>query len=335
MSSNKFMFKSMSKFMLIISVLLVFVSCDSNPFKVELKEGVDVDLKRFEDDLLVLKQSDLQDQLPSLREKYPKFIPENYQGEQYQNQLLREITFPLNQKLFEDKLSYAPLHDQIEKDVESVLSHFKYYYPHHQITEAFTYLSGLARNLDPVMFDSTSLVIAIDHYYGEDYPVYEQSGVYDYQRKLMNSEYLKVDIARYLAMGKFAPLKNDANFLETMIYLGKVNYFTNAMNPSIEEAQLMRFEEKDLQYCKDNAERVWTYFVEKDLLYSKDAMIIKKYTEPRPFANSLEKESPGRIGVWFGRQIVDEYVKNEKVSLQELMEEKDLLKIFRKAKYRP
>lgn len=336
MSSNKFTFNKTLKSIAVLSVLTFLIcSCESNKFKVDLSEKVDIDLGRFEDELLTLNHMNASEKLPELRKKYPKFIPANYQAVAYQKQLIAQVTYPLTQKLFEDKLTYAPLGDKIEKDVEGVLSHYKYYYPESILAEAFTYISGLSRSLDPVMFDSSSVVIAIDHYYGEDYPVYDQSGVYDYQRKLMKAEFLKVDIARFLALNRFAPLKQGANFLETMVYLGKVNYFANAMNPDIEEAELMRFEEKDLQYCKDNAERVWTYFVEKEILYTKDAMIIKKYTEPRPFANSLEKESPGRIGVWFGRQIVDEYVKNENLTLQELMAEEDLLKIFRKAKYRP
>lgn len=332
MIKNKISFKAIFTSLLI---LLFFVSCDNNPFKVELSETVDISLKSFEDDLLVLTEDNLVSQLPVLREKYPKFIPEDYQSSTYQQAIFREISFPLNQKLFEDKLSYAPTADQISKDLVGVLSHYKYYYPESDFKEAYTFISGLSRNMDPVMFDTNSVVIAIDHYFGKDYPVYEQSGVFDYQRQLMQKDYLKVDIARFLALSKFKALKSDASFLETMVYLGRINYFVEAMNPGVEETKLMRFKKEDLEYCQENAQRVWTYFVEKEILYSNDLMTIKKYTEPRPFSNSIEKKSPGRIGVWLGRQIVNEYVKRENVSLQDLMKEEDLLKIFRKAKYRP
>jgi hypothetical protein len=336
MNNNKLGFKRRRVYSFIaLALVSLFAACTNNAFEVKIKDEVKVDLLRFEDDLMNLSFSTLKEKLPALSEKYQKFVPVNYKDTLYQMSLMREVTFPLNQKLFEDKLTYAPKHDDMEKDINRILSHYKYYYPESKISEAFTFISGLSRSFDPVMYDSNSVVIAVDHYYGKDYPVYEQSGVFDYQRQLMAAEFLKVDLARYLALSRFAPLKSDANFLETLIYMGRINYFVESMNPGISEETKMRFNTEELSYCKQNEERVWTYLVEKEILYSNDAMLIKKYTEPRPFANSMEKESPGRIGVWFGRQIVDEYVKNEKGSLVDLMNEKDLLKIFRKAKYRP
>ena len=336
MNNNKLGYKAMRVYTLFVLALVsLFTACTSNTFEVKIEDEVKVDLLRFEDDLMSLTFLTLQEKLPVLAKKYQKFVPANYEDSLYQMSLMREVAFPLNQKLFEDKLTYAPQHDNMEQDINTVLSHYKYYYPESNITEAYTFISGLSRSFDPVMYDSNSVVIAVDQYYGSDYPVYEQSGVFDYQRQLMTAEFLKVDLARYLALSRFTPLKSDANFLETLIYMGRVNYFVESMNPGISEETKMRFSNEELSYCKQNEERVWTYLVEKEILYSNDAMLIKKYIEPRPFANSMEKESPGRIGVWFGRQIVDEYVKNEKVSLVDLMNEKDLLKIFRKAKYRP
>ena len=48
----------------------------------------------------------------------------------------------------------------------------------------------------------------------------------------------------------------------------------------------------------------------------------------------MDDESPGRVGVWIGWQIVRSYMKNNNVTLQELFA-KDAKEIFDNSKYKP
>ena len=52
------------------------------------------------------------------------------------------------------------------------------------------------------------------------------------------------------------------------------------------------------------------------------------------FYLEIDNESPGRIGVWIGWQIVRSFMNNNEVSLQQLMT-LDAKEIFERSKYKP
>jgi hypothetical protein len=60
----------------------------------------------------------------------------------------------------------------------------------------------------------------------------------------------------------------------------------------------------------------------------------QKYISERPHTIEVSPDCPGRIGLWVGWQIVNEYARqNPKASLPELMEIIDAQKILRGSKY--
>ena len=328
-------FRHMKKIFWILGLTIVLVSCENNPLEVEVKDQVNVPIKCFEKDLYSVTDANIDEKLKELSEKYPKFINGDINDPSYRNSLLSEVNNPLNQVLMEDRGKFGLSDERLKNEVNRVLSYYQYYYPNDRLTEVYTFVSGLHMSMDPIMLDRNSIVISVDKYYGKDYPVYQQAGYHSYQTQNMTHDFFPVDLARYIALSRFDVLSNDVTLLETMIYLGKIEYFIEALNPGLSEQLLMGFKEEQMAYCTSNEKRVWTYLVEKELLYSKDMMEIKNYTENRPFISSVEKDSPGRMGVWYGKKIVKEYMAKENVSLQDLMKETDYLKIFQKAKYRP
>ena len=52
------------------------------------------------------------------------------------------------------------------------------------------------------------------------------------------------------------------------------------------------------------------------------------------FYLEVDKDSPGRIGTWFGWQIINSYMKKNDVSLQEMVVT-DNEEIFKRSKYKP
>ena len=325
----------MKKIFLILLTSIALASCDSNALEIDLKKQVDLPIKCFEKDLYSINDANIDDKLKILADKYPKFINGDINDPSYRNSLLSEVNNPLNKVLMEDRDKFGFEDKKLKQEVNRVLSYYQYYYPNDCFAEVYTFVSGLHVSMDPILLDDSSIVISIDKYYGKEYPVYKQTGYHSYQTQNMTHEFFPVDLARYIALNRFENLSTGVTLLETMIYLGKIEYFIEAMNPGLSESLLMGFKDSQMDYCERNEKRVWTYLVEKELLYSKDMMEIKNYTENRPFISSVEKDSPGRMGVWFGKKIIKEYMEKESVSLQDLMKETDYLKIFQKAKYRP
>jgi uncharacterized protein YjaZ len=83
--------------------------------------------------------------------------------------------------------------------------------------------------------------------------------------------------------------------------------------------------------------QIWKYFIENKLLYSTDADLYTRFVANAPFSKfyiDIDKESPGKIGVWLGWQIVRSYMNNNNVTLQQLLQT-SAEEIFKKSKYKP
>ncbi len=83
---------------------------------------------------------------------------------------------------------------------------------------------------------------------------------------------------------------------------------------------------------------IWSYFVDKELLYSTDNSLNTRFIDLAPFSKfylDIDNKSPGSVGSWLGWQIVRSFMKyNKDVSLTELMK-MDNETIFKKSKYKP
>ena len=90
-----------------------------------------------------------------------------------------------------------------------------------------------------------------------------------------------------------------------------------------------------MRWCQNNIAQMWTYLVEKKMLYKTDYLTINKLIAPAPFTSFFTRESPGRAAVWLGYQIIDSYMRHNKVTLETLLLDNDYQKILAKAKFRP
>jgi uncharacterized protein YjaZ len=73
------------------------------------------------------------------------------------------------------------------------------------------------------------------------------------------------------------------------------------------------------------------------MLYSQDPKLTTRFMTPAPFSKfylEIDNDSPGRVGAWIGWQIVRSYMKNNNVTLPELLKTNSK-EIFEKSKYKP
>ena len=126
------------------------------------------------------------------------------------------------------------------------------------------------------------------------------------------------------------------NLVSEMIYQGKLQYFLDALDPDGADSLKIGFTKLQLEWCKSHETDMWNYLVEKKLLFSGDRMEIVRFINPAPFTTPFGQKSPGRTGVWIGRQIVRSYLKkNPLIGLRGLMEENDYHKILNSSGYSP
>jgi hypothetical protein len=152
----------------------------------------------------------------------------------------------------------------------------------------------------------------------------------------MNKAHLLPDIARGWMLTEFDNNMPENTLLHHTVFYGKLYYAVKALLPNTPDSLIIGYTGKQLKTCKEFEKNYWGYFAEKNRLYENNLNTIRELTSEGPFTGAISKECPPRIAMWIGWQIVQSYMEhNEKVTLQELMEDTNAQKILSKSKYRP
>ena len=118
-----------------------------------------------------------------------------------------------------------------------------------------------------------------------------------------------------------------------------IGFFTkygDGLLPNVNDSLKFGYTTKQLNTCLENEKNYWGFFVKDNKLFDNDLKIVSEFTTDGPFTRAISKDCPPRIAMWIGRQIVKSYMEhNEKVTLNDLMNEKDSQKILSKSKYKP
>ena len=322
-------------------LLLVFFSCEDNPLKVEVKTPDEpIKIKRFDQDVFKINRANVDKEKYNLAKNYPMFFQVDDNNPKLIMQLLEYIEAPLDQELHQEvDKKYKDL-SLLEGQLTEGFSYYQHYFPKEKTPDFYAYISSLLAFEKPIIWEDSAnfIIICLDMYLGSGYkPYYMQPlNLYQYQTYKMQEKFIPVDVFQTIARTKYENLEYEGKtMIEKMISEGKVQYFVNAMLPSTEDSTRLKYTSKQMEWAKNSELGVWRYFVDKKFLHSEDYVVYKKYLEDGPFFRAEEPDSPGRIGVYIGYKIVKSYMENNKVSLDELMKDKNLLKIFQKSKYKP
>lgn len=314
-------------FLSVLIVLFCFLSCnksEKNQIDVS-KVNVDFSIQRFDVDFYTSNK----EHLPKLKDKYPYFFPKQITDSISLSKMLNkdeQELFKESQKIYKN---ISPLKNQLE----SLFKHVKYYFPKFTSPKVVTMLSNIDYESRVIYADSL-LLISLDVYLGEKHPFYA-----DYPKYIKTnntSSHIIVDVANSI-INKQITFSKDRSFIGKMIQEGKKMYLLDAYLPDINDVEKIGFEDDKMNWIKANEEQIWSYFIERKLLFSTDTRLNKRFLEVAPFSKFyLEQDnlSPGRVGVWVGWQIVRSYMKHNNVSLQELLKI-NATDLFKKSKYKP
>ena len=134
----------------------------------------------------------------------------------------------------------------------------------------------------------------------------------------------------------FSEYNIGTDFLSRMIYKGKIVYLLTKLLPHYSLQRILKFSEDEFSWCQENESAIWSYFIEKELLFSEQEREFLSYLNPSPFAKGMPRESPGCIGYFTGYQIVNNYMQRHvDLSLFDLIKKIDSHDILRKSRYKP
>lgn len=267
--------------------------------------------------------------IPNLKKKYPYLFPEQFSDSIWKAKLTDTIQLEISEEV--DK-AFGNF-DGESKDLESLFQHIVYYFPNYKIPKVVTLTSDVRYN-DRIILADTLLLIGLDNYLGKDHRFYQS--IQRYIAAGLDKKYLTSDVASAFAK-KVLRRPTDRTFLSRIIYYGKELYLKDKLLPTESDAQKIGYSEDEMDWAIMNEEQIWRYFVERELLYSTDSQLDRRFLDPAPFSKfqlELDSESPGRLGRYMGWQIVRAFMEKNDVGIHELLDMR-ADEILKRSNYKP
>lgn len=335
----------MSKSIYFIAFFLsaILLSCNTcnkekNKFtKVELpeKDTFSVKINRYEKDLFGVSLKSLKKDLKALQPKYKFFLDGSLEDSINVIQIKNYLTDPLILNLYDDCLKKYPDVNDLNAAFTKAFSYFKQYYPEKKVPQVYTYISGMDSEM-PVKYADSVLIVALDMYLGSSYKNYKMLGLPVYRLYRFRKESILPDCMKEIAHTLIDNSKENKNFLDYILYEGKVLYFLDATLPDTPDSLKINYTSKQIEWCKANESNIWSFIINRKILYSQETTLIMKLLADGPFTAVFSKQSPPKVGVWIGWQIIRAYMdENESVMLKDLFKDQDAKKILNKSKYKP
>ena len=333
---------SMKKALLIllsITLFPFFYSCNwhKDRLKVDLSQLKipQISINRYDEDLFKIPVSDLKKGLFSIQPKYLFFL-----GTDLNDTLkLAEIKTYLENPRTND--FHQAVHEKFltltseEERLSDAFRHINYYYPSARLPHLYGYISG-GDYENPVRLVDSIMIIALDCYLGSNFKPYLSDGVSQYKIHRMTPEYIVPDCIATM-VNEICPVNSSAvTLLDQMVDAGKRLYLADAFQPSAPDSLKIGYSTGQYDWITKNESHVWAAIIDNSMLYTSMSEYARVFFSDGPFTASFGKESPPRLGEWIGWRIVKAYMDNNtKVTLQNLVMERDSQKILTLSGYKP
>lgn len=332
-----------SVFLLVIIVTLLF-SCKRNPLKVDISNiEKTVEVVRFDESLFSMEGKDTLETFVELSNHHPDFfnlytyriIKIGGIADEYFTELMKVF---VNDTMIQEVKSHTDKEfsnfKKLEKQLTKAFKYYNYHFPDKELPTIYTYVSGFNQS---VVTAENIIGISLDKYLGRDCEYYQQLNTTpQYKIKNMHKDKILSDVAFAWGITEFEDSNLATNLLGNMVQKGKLMYLVDAMLPTLQDSFKIGYTPQELEWCEMNQPQMWTYLIEKDMLYSSKRMDIIRYINDAPSTSGYPQDSPGRTGVWIGWQIVRQYMKKHpEVTLAELMANNNYQKILNNSGYNP
>jgi hypothetical protein len=344
MSTNQQHFTTLPQLILLSGIflflLLIPQGCGKkNQLSVDVS-GIEIHPRyfHFEDALFAIPDSLFFKDFPKVYPEFSALFSKPAADSLLTAEMLLFATEPRFMELYQRKREVMGDLEREKQAIEKVLKHYRYYYPEAADHQIYTHIPGLDLSLIhmPITLNDTLAVICTDFYLGRDFEPYEFVGIPAYKRAWMEPSQIAPEFARQLAFMKAGTPDMAETLLDQMVYQGKILYFMDAMMPDAHDSVKIRYTNAQLEWCNKQQRHVWGYLISNNMLFSSDQNHSKLMILDAPFTSAFTEQSPGRLGHWFGWQIVKRYMeKNPELSVVELMAEHDSRKILNGSGYKP
>ena len=310
--------------------------------------SVDIEIRRFEQDLFSLDTSKMEEGLAGIQEKYPVF------SDLFFNRILAAsdpqvapegseayirgfIQHPPIQTLYDTCMIVYSEMDDLEAAFEKAFKFYKYYFPGRETPDVTTFISEYT--IGNFIYGEQSLAVGLDFFLGADYP-YQQ---YNPGEPVFSNYMIRSFNKDHLVAKTLMPLIQDltgdgrgSRLLDLAIHNGKQLYILDHLLPNTPDSVKMEVNQEQMEWLEQNEFEIWTFLLKEDLLYSSEWQEIRKYVDYSPHSPGMPPEAPGRTANWIGWQIVQKFMENqESAGMMDLLQQTDAQKLLDASGYRP
>lgn len=284
-----------------------------------------IEIGRFDKDYF---ETDFKD-IEQVKQKYPFFFPQGIEIAE----LLAKRGDSIWSEVYQEVKKEFPNNDKF-KDTEFLFKAIKFYFPEQKIpTKLYTLVGDMEK--DYAAFYSDSLAFyTLETYLGEDHKYYTDFP--KYLRPEYNQNQMVQNMADEFAQRVIQP-SGDHTLIANMVQQGKALYLKDMLLPHIPDNEKICYSPEQYKWCEENEAEIWSFLVENKHLYESDARLDARFVNKAPFSKfylEIDAESPGRVGVYLGWQIVRSYMQNNDVDLKTMLQTQPR-DIFEKSKYKP
>jgi len=246
--------------------------------------------------------------------------------------LRKYFSEPTLMQLYKDQQEKFSNIDSLTDEVGYGLDMFLKAFPNTKRPQVYMHVSGLNQN---VIVTDEVLSLSADKYLGADYPLYQQF-FYDYQRQLMTPDRMAPDYLLGFMMANLPFKGQDDVLLDRILYEGKLRYILSHLLPNRQPWEQVGYTEAQYTWCSNNQKQIWKTILENQHLFTGNYLTTSQYLKDAPHTSFLPVESPGRVGIWLGFQIINAYMKqNPETGFQELMDLTDYQDLLKRSKFKP
>ncbi len=331
---------AIAKTLVLLGVVFSLSSChDKAPAyknKLDIKaEPYDLEFDRYEEVLFNLDTADFQAELMKIQDRYQVFLGGDLSDTNAVNYLKDFAIDPFSIVLYDKVRTVFPDLKQVEPIVEDVMARFHYYYPDVQLPKkVFTCVTGVTADVPAVQVFGDEMVVSLDWYLNDD-EVYDRIGMPKYMALRRTLPTLAKDVAKELYANYVQEWRKQGQVIDEMVYNGEVDFFVEAMCPTMHDSVLLGYSSRQWTWAMENEGAVWADIVGSRRLYDSSLDSYMMFFGDGPFTQAYSNEAPSRLGEFFGLNIVRSYFSNHDISLQELVQRKDLQDIFQDSGYKP
>ena len=314
------------KCILFILSLTLLLNCNNeNGNESEIaKLDVDFTVERFD---TILSEATEQD-LPKIKNTFPFLFPEVIDST-----WIQRLNGDVQQQVFSEVNNKFENFETQHSELANFFRHLKYYDTRFKLPRVIT-VADYVNYRNTLVLEADLLIVNLTNYLGETHEFYQNIPFY-FAENMTPSQILPDIADKYAKRYNYQGQRK--TFLDEIIYYGKQLYFKDIMIPEFSDAEKIGYTDNNIEWSKRNEDQVWSYFVEKELLFSTDPKLFSRFTAPAPFSKfylDIDNESPGRLGQYIGWQIVRAYAERTDAEILTVMRT-NADEIFKNSKYKP